>query len=377
MRRMIGVLLLIAAAVLPTAASAHRASDSYLRLDLDSFPATGRWDIALRDLDFAIGLDANQDGTITWGEVRRAHRRIEAYALPRLQITQSDSQCSAVPQAHLIENRSDVAYAVLQFELACPGVGGKVEVRYGLLFELDPTHRGIASIERRGQTHTTVFSPDNAHLKLEHENPDAGQVFVDYLREGIWHIWIGLDHVLFLVALLLPSVLLRDGHHWRAKAGFGPTMKDVLIVVSAFTASHSLALLLAVAGWVRIPAPIVEPVIAATVLLAALNNLFPVVALGRARFAFALGLIHGLGFANVLAGLGLPSASLAIALVGFNLGVEVGQFVLVVTFLPIAYLTRHTFGYRRFVLGGGSLAVAAVSIIWILERTLNWAILPV
>jgi hypothetical protein len=138
--------------------------------------------------------------------------------------------------------------------------------------------------------------------------------------------------------------------------------------VTAFTAAHSLTLSLAALGVVSVPARLIEPAIAASVALAAANNVRPVFGADRWVVAFALGLLHGFGFSSVLADAGLGGAALARALVGFNVGVEVGQLAIVALFVPAAFLLRRTAGYRRLALTGGSLAIAALSLVWIVQR---------
>jgi hypothetical protein len=113
---------------------------------------------------------------------------------------------------------------------------------------------------------------------------------------------------------------------------------------------------------------LVEPVIALSVVLAALNNLLGWFSLKRWRLAFVFGLIHGFGFANVLLDLGLPTQALAVALGGFNVGVELGQLAIVVAFLSVAWWLRHTAFYRWVVVVGGSLAIAVVGAVWTWER---------
>jgi hypothetical protein len=108
-----------------------------------------------------------------------------------------------------------------------------------------------------------------------------------------------------------------------------------------------------------------------SVIAAALNNLRPVVQDRLCLVAFGFGLVHGLGFANVLAELGLPVGALAVALVSFNLGVEAGQLVIVSVILPFAYLCRHWWFYPRLVLGAGSCGIVAVASIWLIERSLD------
>ena len=105
--------------------------------------------------------------------------------------------------------------------------------------------------------------------------------------------------------------------------------------------------------------------------LAALNNLHPVVANGRWIAAFGFGLLHGFGFAGALHDLGLPPGSLALSLFGFNLGVEAGQLAIVVVFLPLAFLLRSTWAYRRMLFAGGSVAIAAIASVWLVERAFD------
>ena len=151
-------------------------------------------------------------------------------------------------------------------------------------------------------------------------------------------------------------------------AALRPAALEVARVVTAFTAAHSITLCLAALGLVSLPSRWVESAIAASVVLAALNNLWPLVDGRRWAVAFGFGLVHGFGFASVLADLGLPSDALATALVGFNLGVELGQLAIVAAFLPLAFVLRGTLAYRRVAFPLGSLAIAGVALVWLVER---------
>jgi hypothetical protein len=192
--------------------------------------------------------------------------------------------------------------------------------------------------------------------------------FATYVHEGVWHIWLGFDHILFLVSLLLPAVLARRSGAWRPAVSFRAAFVDVAKIVTAFTIAHSITLSLAALGVVSLPSRWVESAIALSVVLAALNNLFPVVANGRWIAAFGFGLIHGFGFAGALSDLGLPSGSLALSLAGFNIGVELGQLAIVALFLPLAYALRATFAYRRVFLAGGSAVIAMIAGVWLVEH---------
>jgi hypothetical protein len=360
------ILLLLGLAFAPVV-SAHKASDSYLSIVRAKDGWTGRWDIALRDLDYALALDANADGAITWGELSAAKPAILDYAFSHLGATAGGATCMPSPSGFQVDRHSDGAYAVLGFTLAC--TGAPLVVDYSLLFELDPTHRGLLRAEQGGATETAVFSPERTRIEIG--STSRLTTLRQYWNEGVWHIWLGFDHVLFLLALLLPAVLSRDGGRWRQVTSFRAALLDVASVVTAFTVAHSLTLTLAVLGVVSVPSRLVESTIAATVLAAALNNLFPVVSRRRAVVAFVLGLVHGLGFANVLVDLGLPREALAVALFGFNLGVETGQLAIVSVFLPLAFALRGGWFYRRVALQSGSAVVALVAAIWLVERSLN------
>jgi len=370
--------LVALAFLLAAPAQAHKPSDSYLALSVDGAHLRGQWDIALRDLEFAIGLDADGNGEITWGELKARRRDVESYALSRLNVLADGKFCALNPAELLVDGHSDGTYAVLRFGADCGArVPAKIELAYSLFFDLDPTHRGLMRFERGGTSQTGVFSPERPRLAFAAGEVSRLAQFFDYLREGVWHIWVGFDHILFLVSLLLPSVLILKGKTWKPAERFKDTFWDVLKVVTSFTVAHSITLSLAALSVISLPSRLVESTIAFSVLAAALNNLKPIVAERRWAVAFAFGLIHGFGFASVLTDLGLPQGALLLALVGFNLGVEAGQLVIVSAFLPFAYALRGSWFYRRAVFYGGSTAIALVAAMWLAERALNIKLLPV
>ena len=366
------VLLTLFLALAALVAHAHKPSDSYLALEADGAALRGQWDIALRDLEYALGLDADGDGAITWGELRAKHAEIAAYALARLALRADGRLCALAPTTQLVDEHTDGRYAVLRFTAQCGTERAReLEVEYTLFADLDPTHRGLLRAKLGRDTITAVLGPDQPRLALRAEGRSRWAQFADYWREGVWHIWIGFDHVLFLLSLLLPAVFALSARVWTPAARFGPVFWDVFKVVTAFTVAHSITLSLAALALIALPSRLVESAIAFSVLLAALNNLWPVVSDRRWLVAFGFGLVHGFGFASVLADLGLPRETLLTALVGFNLGVETGQLVIVGAFLPLAYATRRTWLYRRMVLAGGSAAIALVATVWMVERVFD------
>ena len=364
-------LLFVALLALAAPAHAPKPSDSYLTLEVQGRQIGGQWDIALRDLDMAIGLDGDGNGELTWNEVRGRQAAIAAYALARLKAASGGAACPLRVTELLLDEHSDGAYAVLRMQGSCAADIDTLDLDYRLLFDIDPQHKGLLQLRHGGQVSTAIFAPGQARQSLSVASASAWRQFGDYVRHGIWHIWIGFDHILFLLSLLLPAVLVYRDRRWEGRPTFRAAAFDVLKIVSAFTLAHSITLTLATLGVVALPSRLVESAIAASVVLAALNNLWPLFHGRRALVAFAFGLIHGFGFASVLLDLGLPKASLLLSLVGFNVGVELGQIAIVALFLPLAFLLRNAAVYRKGVLGAGSCLIALMALVWLAERGLD------
>jgi hypothetical protein len=355
-------------------AHAHKPSDSYLTLTIPASGSVleGQWDIALRDLDFVLGLDANRDGAITWGELKAARNRIADYAFTRLRLEGigggDRNICPPRLTGLLVDEHVDGHYAVLRFSADCGLRPTEVAVHYRLLFEADPTHRGLLKFIGAGGEQAAVLSREAPRASLSASSPGRWQQLAAFVSEGIWHILKGYDHILFLLTLLFPAVVRRGAEGWEGRESLRDTTVEVLQVVTAFTLAHSLTLSLAVLGLVHMPARWVESAIALTVLLGALNNLKPVILRRRWAVAFGFGLVHGLGFASVLADLGLRGANLALSLVGFNAGVEIGQMLIVLAVLPLAFLLRDTALYRRTFMPAGSAAIVLLAGYWLIVR---------
>jgi hypothetical protein len=366
------LLLLIAALCLtPATAQAHKPSDSYLGLRMTESGIAGEWKISLRDLDYAIGLDGNDDGAITWGELRARHSDIAAYALSRLRIAGDETACAAEPGEQLVDTLSDGAYTVLRFAIDCGQTPQSLRIDYSLFFDLDPQHRGLVRLDAEVASQTAIFGPDQSRQRFDLAAASPLRQFAAYVHEGVWHIWIGYDHVLFVVTLLLPAVLRRRPEGWTAVADFRTAFLQVVGIVSAFTLAHSFTLSLAALGLIGLPSRLVESVIAASIAIAALNNIYPLVTRRLWLVALAFGLAHGFGFASVLADLGLPRDALLLSLVAFNLGVEIGQLAIVAALLPLIYGLCRWRHYPRAVLQGGSLAIVSIAALWFVERAFD------
>jgi hypothetical protein len=394
LRAVVAIGLLLAADL----AGAHKASDSYLQITAAPGQLDVRWDIALRDLDVALDLDSDADGKLTWGEVRAAWPRIEGYALRRLAI----EGCPLASVGRGLERRNDGAYAVLMLRSTCTLPAGMPRISYGLFADVDPTHRGIAKVQRAGQeVALTVLEPTAAMAAASApvsaieaasgvatsssttpSSADAPSRSAsalgrwEFLLEGMRHILTGYDHVLFLMCLLLPSVMRRVPPGWQPVERLGQAVWPVVGIVSAFTVAHSITLGLAALKLVSLTPAFIEPAIAATIVLAALDNVLPIFPVRRVVVTFFFGLIHGFGFAGVLAELNLPRADFAWALLQFNLGLEVGQLIIVAVATSVLFGLRRWRGYPKVVIGAGSAVAIAIGVVWLIERLGNVSILP-
>jgi hypothetical protein len=356
------------ACTLALTAQAHNPSDSYLRVDVVQQVIALEWAIALRDLDAVQALDSDGDGAVMWGELRRNAAAISAYALTALEVSLDGAPCAYTPARLLIDDLSDGAYAVIRARAHCPRIGARLALDYRLFALLDPQHRGLVSVHAAGAVQSVVLGAHYPRHEFALAQLGMWHTFKRYAIEGVLHISGGFDHLLFVLSLLLPAIACprRDG--WRVADGWATVALDVGCIVSAFTLAHSLTLSAAVLGWLELPRRPLEAAIALSLVVAALANLAGVAAHQRMWIAFGFGLLHGCGFAGALAELGLPGNRLALALFGFNLGVECGQLAFVLACLPVTYLLRESAFYRIAVYRGGSLSIALIGAWWFCER---------
>jgi hypothetical protein len=377
----VGGLLAIMAMLACSPAAAHSASSSYLHVDVQGRALVVRWSIALRDLDYAIGLDTDGTGAITWGEVRRHEATIDAYALARLQLAADGAACRIGPVGHLADMLSDGAYVVLRFQAACAAVPRRVSVHYALLFDLDPLHRGLLTILVGGIPHAYALSPARQDVSFD-VSPGYGATIRSFFATGVDHLLTGIDHMLFVTMLLVPAMFRRDPHDFGPHARLLPVSDframfiESLKVLSAFTLAHGTTLTLSVLHIVSIPQRLSEAGIALTILATALDNVFHFLPARRWPLAFAFGLVHGLGFATALGPMSLPPVALGVALVSFNLGLEAAQICIASVVLPLGFLLRNTAIYPTRILPGISGAVALVALAWFTDRAADWGLMP-
>ncbi|MBI2753738.1 MAG: HupE/UreJ family protein, partial [Betaproteobacteria bacterium] len=228
--------------------------------------------------------------------------------------------------------------------------------------EIDPAARHVVTVNGR-ERRLGLLGATNPELRISGVQIGLGETLRHYIVAGIEHIAIGYDHIAFLLA-----VIVLGRHFW-----------PLFAAVTAFTVAHSITLTLAVLGLVALPSRIVEPLIAATVVYVAVENFFVRDIRHRWRLTFVFGLIHGFGFASVLREHGIPDQALIPALAAFNVGVEVGQ-ILVVAAAVIAWRAGFALSGQPGTSGDGALqrrtslavsaGVFALGLYWLAERLL-------
>ena len=360
---------------------AHSSSNSYLTVSMPEGQLNLRADLHLRDVDLMLDLDQNRDGQVTWGETKARNAELNAWLVKGISLSASGLVCELGSANLQASQHADGLYLSALWQPTCPGTTASADqlnlkLRYDLIFAQDNLHRALLKVDFPNYQSSALLSPERPEAKVSAADHSPLRIFAGYVVEGIWHIWIGIDHIAFLLSLLLLAPLLpsrKKVMHWEGVAMPWPVVRDVLAVVTAFTIAHSITLGLTILGWLTPPPDLVEPAIALSVVLAALNNLLGSSSLKRWRLAFVFGLIHGFGFASVLLDLGLPASGLLAALGGFNMGVELGQLAIVLVFFPLAWSLRHTRFYRWVIVMGGSALTVLLGLFWTFQRV-GWLV---
>jgi hypothetical protein len=359
-------------------ALAHTPSETYFTLALADTNLIGRWDVALRDLHQGMGLAPDDVRKVAPTELQQREEALTLDIAAGLKLRADDVPLRLTVTDYTTLPLNGVEYARLIFQADVhTNTPSFIEFNAAAVFRIDTNMHGLLRLEHDGRTEVIAFNGERPAHRFD-LNALGGRWarWLTFVWEGVWHIWIGFDHILFLISLLLPAVLKREHDRWAGVERFQPAFFNVLKIITAFTLAHSVTLTLAALDVVRLPSRFVESVIAASVALAALNNLWPWVRGKSWMVAGGFGLIHGFGFANALADLGLTSGTLALALVGFNVGVELGQLAIVTLFLPAAFGLRRSWFYQTLTFKFGSAVIVFIAVAWLAERALGSKLMP-
>ncbi|WP_111611018.1 HupE/UreJ family protein [Algoriphagus yeomjeoni] len=270
-------------------------------------------------------------------------------------------------------------------------VPSELEVYDQIFVEELSSHESLLHIERNWKTGvlaneslpSLIFGTSNPNQTLDIEEGSVLTGFLAMVKSGVYHIWIGLDHILFLIALLIPSVIVyrpKDPkRRWlgikytdfEPEKSFKIALISVVKIITIFTLAHSVTLSLAALELVNLPSRLVESIIAISIGMAAFHNIVPFLNKKEWLIILIFGLFHGFGFASVLAEQSRGGEYLVYSLVGFNIGVELGQLAIILIAFPILFLLSRVKLYYIIVVGF-SLLLIAISTYWIIERAFGY-----
>lgn len=342
-----------------TSAAAHAGTSRRIQAEVREGGAALRVEVEAVNAATALGLGASIDADALLPHAALVQRWLG----DGLRLEGEGGPCLGIAAAPTLEGEGDAARLVVELDYACPAPMGVVRLHDDTVLDAGPAHETFVSVRGLdGSSHAHVLRDDVRSVELG-RTPAASETAAAFVVEGGLHLVTGYDHMLFLLSLILAAGLVVR------RQGMRPALRDVAWVVTAFTLGHSVSLCAAALGWVSLPTTAVEIAIAASIVLVALGNVVrPEASIARPWLAGAFGLVHGFGFSSVLAELGLPPAHRVLALLSFNVGIEIAQLAFVaVVLVPLARLAQLD-GYRRFVLQGASLVIAACGGMWLVER---------
>lgn len=359
------------AALWPAAAGAHQPTLSALIVQVHPDRIDTLLDLDAVGIGEALRLDRDGNNVVDEAEFTQAQPAVMAYLEARFSVLGDGRPCQAQPvERYLVSGELDKLRVLRAWR--CEPAPARLTLRNTILMDHEGGHTHVAQVQLGEQIHAHVLDPRQPEATVEVWSitgapsptaplaapapappPSAWATFGEFLWQGVWHILIGLDHILFVVVLL---VAVRR-------------FKELALVVTSFTLAHSLTLALGALELVNPDPVIVESVIALSIVYVAIENLSTDQPRARYLVTFGFGLIHGFGFSGVLRDLGLPATHLAPALLAFNLGVELGQLALVAPLFPaLAWLRARRPTWARRLTLAMSAPVLLIAVYWFFQR---------
>lgn len=343
-------------------AEAHRSYESYLTLRMGDQPELV-WEIETDNFESLFNLDDNGNEIISWGELLAHQEELLAYAFEHIRLTFDQQRLPLDVQQVVVNRKDDQTYLIIHFDLPNAFRPQLLGIEYRLFFDIDKQQRLLLNVQSNLEGAVYPLSPQKTRLEVDIKTNNLWFQVVQFTREGIHHLFIGTDHIAFLLMLVLARFSLQ--HNIRS-------VRDVSLslfkLITAFSVAHTLTLFLAAMGWVRIPVSWVELVIALTVVFAACANISGRASVLSWQMAFVFGLVHGFGFANVLAEINLQQGQFIVLLLSFNLGLEIAQLILMLAVFPLLFwLRKFARWYGRLTtLCSGATVLLALS--WVVQR---------
>ena len=382
MRKIAVCATLSLALLAPGTVLAHATGEDYVFLTFLESSIEGHFEIHARDLQSKLGITLGADEAQALQDAIAAAPQVHAYIEENFRIGPPEGD--PYPLTFTRQGLTAPAkgrFARYYFRADTGPLPDQLDIHHSMFYEDDKLHRGLLLVEYNAKTDTTypgeytamVFHPGNKDQTLDLTDIPSLLGPWDMIPQGVLHIWIGIDHILFLLALMLTTVLVLKDGRWQPTNNFGGALWNLLKVVTVFTIAHSVTLLLAALDFITLPSRLVESIIALSIILVALNNITGKVRQGSLWIILGLGLFHGLGFASVMGDLPFRMHSLLKIVIGFNIGVELGQIAIVAVIFPFLYWLRKTDAYQPYVLRGVSTVLILVAGWWFVERAFGLA----
>jgi hypothetical protein len=355
---------------------AHSLGQSYIFIKRYDNQLSGRFEITLSDLNKDLKTTSTK-GPITEANLKDRIDEVYDYYIKNVQFYDGTRNLPIQFMGSDIMKAKFATYVLLDFNLIENSAGpNTIDIDYSVMFDTDPDHLALLVIEQfwkagiySNESYVSLtFSPEKRRQQLSFTGYSMFKGFLGVVQLGIKHIWKGIDHILFLIALILPSAMRRHKNHWEPVTNFRSAIIYVVKIVTFFTIAHSVTLTIAALGIFSLPVRIVEPIIAASIAVAALDIIIPIFKRKIVWVVFIFGLFHGFGFASVLVKLGVLGEHMALSLFGFNLGVEIGQVVVICIIFPAIYFSRRYAFYPKLVLRYGALTMIFLSAFWFVDR---------
>ena len=355
--------LLFLALLIPSIAVAHEIGLSKSTFELTDATVSGVLSFDAGELLAAfpnVEMDADDDGELTDKELEAKADQLGEALLKSVVMTGNAAPC---PSALTLAFRDKDDGIQVEGTWTCPSRPKTLTMVYGLVSRLTPGHRVMGKMTVGSTTHDFIAqASEKTHEWLIAEGGESATsdtaktgfgLFTAFVVIGVEHIVLGLDHLLFLLALFL----------------VGGSLRQIIFVITAFTVAHSITMGLAILGIWAPSGAIIEPLIAASIVYVGIENLYVKDISRRWILTGIFGLIHGFGFAGAVAEVGLPQDEIVTTLIGFNLGVELGQLSLLLLALPLLRKVWEAGWWQTRGLKVSSLTLAAVGAFWLLERT--------
>lgn len=363
--RVVLVLVLVAFGALP--ARAHQSSVKYVDVTVDGGRASVAFTVAPSDVTEPLGLP--EDAQPTLAEVLAPERvaAVAGYVARWVVVAPPGGPPCPTGEAHAGPD-PDGRFVVVRWDATCAQQIAALALDFSAFFAVDARHEAIVTVHAPGE-HVEPVIVRAAEPRIVVDG-DTSASIVAWIGYGMDHIYGGLDHICFVLALLLVVVIARDpAGTWSVRTPLA-ALRSTAVIVTAFTVAHSITLIAASLGYVELPSRLVESLIAASIAYTAIENVMRPDAPWRFALTGLFGLVHGLGFASMLEEL-LPAQHVLVPLVSFNVGVELGQLTVVLVALPVLWAIARLVGaerYRRIALPVAATPLVVVGLAWLVDR---------